>query len=220
MVDSTSCARLPRRSSNCHGDLVKDVFGRIHEPSDRLSRLLTCAWLRLVWAELGKLSRRAVVLAEQFADGKATENQRKARFALLNRLDTRRQTRPDFNDVDAALHCLFPDSFAQYIVLWDILSWNRPGRGPLLDRDTLGNVIDDLFPCRVIALPTVSPMVVELAQQAYEDHHPYLNPVRVSVLADALEDEGVTGELFDHLRGPSRHHRGCLAIDLLSGVSR
>jgi hypothetical protein len=43
-----------------------------------------------------------------------------------------------------------------------------------------------------------------------------LDPDRLAVLADALEDAGCTdATILDHLRGPGPHVRGCFVIDLL-----
>lgn len=45
-----------------------------------------------------------------------------------------------------------------------------------------------------------------------------LDPVRLAVLADALEDAGCTDAgVLDHLRGPGPHVRGCWALDLPLG---
>jgi hypothetical protein len=46
-----------------------------------------------------------------------------------------------------------------------------------------------------------------------------LDPSRLAVLADALEDAGCpqNHEVLLHLRGPGPHVRGCFAVDLLTG---
>jgi hypothetical protein len=46
----------------------------------------------------------------------------------------------------------------------------------------------------------------------------HLDPSRLAVLADALEEAGCSvTEVFDHLRGPGPHVRGCWVVDLLLG---
>jgi hypothetical protein len=46
----------------------------------------------------------------------------------------------------------------------------------------------------------------------------HLDPARLSVLADALEEAGCAdADLLAHLRGPGPHVRGCWAVDLLLG---
>ena len=63
--------------------------------------------------------------------------------------------------------------------------------------------------------------MVALAQAACEHRDlpsGHLEPSRLAVLADALEEAGVSeGGLLDHLRGPDPHVRGCFALDLVLG---
>jgi hypothetical protein len=65
--------------------------------------------------------------------------------------------------------------------------------------------------------------VVKLAQAAYEERllpAGELDPTRLAILADALEDGGCTdADILAHLRGPGPHVRGCWVIDLLLGKS-
>jgi hypothetical protein len=65
--------------------------------------------------------------------------------------------------------------------------------------------------------------VVRLAQAAY-DHRTLpagsLDPTRLAVLTDALEEAGCNNqEMLTHLRGPGPHVRGCWVVDLLIGKS-
>ncbi len=67
---------------------------------------------------------------------------------------------------------------------------------------------------------TPSAAVAELAQAAYLERLPSgeLDPARLAVLADALEEAGCTqAAILNHLRGPGPHARGCWAVDLLLG---
>jgi hypothetical protein len=60
-------------------------------------------------------------------------------------------------------------------------------------------------------------IIRRLAQATYEDRLPsgFFDPVRLAVLADALEEAGCTdGVLLGHLRRSADHVRGCWAIDL------
>jgi hypothetical protein len=87
----------------------------------------------------------------------------------------------------------------------------------------------DLFANPFRPPPTVAPpvfnwreaAVVRLAAGAYESRllpSGHLAPVRLGVLADALEDAGASGtQLLTHLRGPGPHVRGCWAVDALLG---
>jgi hypothetical protein len=64
-----------------------------------------------------------------------------------------------------------------------------------------------------------TPLVVSLAESAYAERllpSGELDPQRLAVLADALEEAGGDGELLGHLRGPGLHVRGCWAVDLVA----
>jgi hypothetical protein len=83
-----------------------------------------------------------------------------------------------------------------------------------LVRDIFGN------PFRPITLASASrtPAVVSLARAAYDERQlpsGNLDPARLAVLADALEELGAPAELATHLRGPGPHVRGCHVLDLL-----
>ena len=66
-----------------------------------------------------------------------------------------------------------------------------------------------------------TPDVLSLAQAAYEQRTlpaGTLEPERLALLADALEDAGCdSAAILAHLRGPGPHVRGCWALDLLLG---
>ena len=83
-------------------------------------------------------------------------------------------------------------------------------------RDIFGN----LFRPASLDLAHRTPTVVSLAHAAYNERQlpsGELDPVRLSILADALEETGSPGELVAHLRGPGPHVRGCFAVDLCLG---
>jgi hypothetical protein len=81
------------------------------------------------------------------------------------------------------------------------------------------------------AHPVVQPSVLEwqagtvprLAAAAYRERSlpdGMLDPARLAVLADALEDAGCQdAEILTHLRGAGPHVRGCHVVDLLLGRS-
>jgi hypothetical protein len=83
----------------------------------------------------------------------------------------------------------------------------------------------DLFenPFRRVVLDPIwrTTSVTALAQAAY-DHRTLpagtLEPDRLAVLADALEEAGCTDpDILGHLRGPGPHVRGCHVIDQITG---
>jgi hypothetical protein len=72
----------------------------------------------------------------------------------------------------------------------------------------------------VLDLAWLTGTVRGLGEAAYQERQlpdGTLDPDRLAVLADALEDAGAGGELMDHLRGPGPHWRSCWAIDKLTG---
>jgi hypothetical protein len=69
--------------------------------------------------------------------------------------------------------------------------------------------------------PWLTPAGTALATTAYEERAlpaGTLEPERLALLADALEDAGcANADLLGHLRGPGVHVRGCWCVDLLLG---
>jgi hypothetical protein len=93
-----------------------------------------------------------------------------------------------------------------------------------------GGLLRDLFgnPFRPVALEPAwlawnDGTIPKLAQAAYDDRllpSGRLDPARLAILADALEEAGCSvTEILDHLREPDPHVRGCWAVDLLLGKS-
>jgi hypothetical protein len=82
-------------------------------------------------------------------------------------------------------------------------------------RDVFGN------PFRVVSLDPgwLTPTVLSLAQAASDERRlpsGELEPARLMVLADSLEDAGCADNaILSHLRSPGPHVRGCWAIDLI-----
>jgi hypothetical protein len=62
--------------------------------------------------------------------------------------------------------------------------------------------------------------VFSLAQAAYEERFlpsGELDPVRLAILADALEEVGASEDIILHLRSPEPHVKGCWALDRILG---
>jgi hypothetical protein len=89
------------------------------------------------------------------------------------------------------------------------------------DRDLMKELLSHLLRPAELPPPSLSPTVTSLAQAAYDQRTlpaGKLDPARLAVLTDALEEAGCTdAELLGHLRGPGPHVRGCWAVDLLLG---
>jgi hypothetical protein len=86
---------------------------------------------------------------------------------------------------------------------------------------TRSRLVRDVFanPFRPIAFDPAwrTPDVTALAQAAYEERllpKGELDPLRLAVLADALEEVGANEAIVTHLRSGGPHVRGCWAADL------
>jgi hypothetical protein len=203
--------------------------------SDRKLRLFACACFTGVFAQSDSIAARAAIeVSERYADGRATLEEldrvrRVAQDEVASYID-------DFGQPGSVYALSFPASLARAVSLppsEDFASrvssraidvaWRRK----LRVRKTLCVLLREIFgnPFRPITLDPIwlTPTVASLAQTAYEvrpDPSGHLDPTRLAVLADALEDAGCTeAAILDHLRGPGPHVRGCFVLDLLLGKS-
>jgi hypothetical protein len=105
---------------------------------------------------------------------------------------------------------------------WYMSRLGRQGWGDKFARllhETVGN------PFRPATLDPAwrTPDVLSLAHAAYDNRtlpSGTLEPDRLALLADALEDAGcASADLLGHLRGAGVHVRGCWAVDLVLGKS-
>jgi hypothetical protein len=103
-------------------------------------------------------------------------------------------------------------------------SGNLVGWAAVDPRSGIAALIRDIFPSPFRAKPAVPAAVlawndgcvVKLAAGIYQDRD--FSSDRMGVLADALEEAGLTDEdVLGHLRGPGPHCRGCWVVDLLLG---
>ena len=216
--------------------------------SDRKLRLFACACCRQVWHLLtDERSRRAVEVAERYADGAvgawecemaakgasdadeaARRAEPRAHWAASWAADTRRP-----GEVARALLYLPRNAAAQAALLREIVG--NPFR-PVSRSDQHGSQPGVVIPARFF-----TPTVLSIARAAYDERltDGSLDPARLAVLSDALEEAGCTDEaVLRHLRGwvpeistglglppgevywmrsPGPHVRGCRALDLILG---
>lgn len=181
--------------------------------SERKYRLFSCACCRLIWDKLSQQNRQGVEVAEAFADGLASEEEREQ--AWETDFDE-----PGYGAVSWALQ--MPDKFISRPATIALSSAGYAREVPLknhaklqvhLLRDILANPYHPV---------TVDPQWLtnndstarKLANEIYAKRNFNLLPI----LADALEDAGCTDEsLLGHLRSKGPHVRGCWALDLLLG---
>jgi hypothetical protein len=94
-------------------------------------------------------------------------------------------------------------------------SKGRWWRCPCCKGEWAGDVGPDCFVCGAPALTGVE---CDVCRGAGRSEEGALEPARLAVLADALEEAGCTAlPLLEHLRSPGPHVRGCWALDLILG---
>src|SRR5262245_54099910 len=188
--------------------------------SERKARRLACSIGRLLWPFLGDdRSRRAVEVAEQFADGQAIETELVAANTAAGdavRGDASRiamwvadgsgawqaarvaivQLQQSAGDLRASG---WPESALRRSQLFMDCIFGNPFQPAAIDPHWLA--WNDWT-------------VVKLAKTIYEDRRWEI----MSILADALEDATCTNrDILDHCRGPGPHVRGCWVVDLILG---
>jgi hypothetical protein len=192
------------------------------EAGERKLRLLTCACLRRLWPLLpGGPCRQAVEVGEAWADDLASREGLRGAFESAVKFpgeageESSVQTifgmgegnfGRTIEEVAAGAADVFPDYGAALHAAGELAV--RQGRGDE-ERATLARLLRCVF----------GPL--SLAQVAYDQRllpSGMLEPARLALLADALEEAGCTNaDLLGHLRGPGPHVRGCWALDLLLG---
>lgn len=201
-----------------------------NKASDRKLRLLACGCCRRIWADLTlKPLRPAIETAEEYAELSVTIQElgavhHKSVTAIARSLhrnvgkrrnDTGYATK--MRRMGIAANAAYPAPFQ--IKLLHGLGEDESLRvfSPVLLRCVVGNPF-----CHVIIDPAcLTPNVIHLATAAYDERSMpsgELDPARLAVLSDALEEAGCdTQDILTHLRSPGPHVRGCWAVDLILG---
>jgi len=201
--------------------------------SKRKLRLFAVACCRRIWHFLtDERSRRAVEVAERYADKGAGEQERKAVFAAAGAVakpfspGLGKLFRPlmaaTAAEVTASRRHKLAGSAASFAA-----SAASGGATAALQLEgqmqtiLLRDIFGDLFRLVVLDASWRPPAVVALAQAACEERSlpaGTLDSARLAVLADVLEDAGCdNADILSHLRGPGPHVRGCWVVDLLLG---
>jgi hypothetical protein len=190
--------------------------------SERKARLFSVAVCRKLWPRLtDERSRRAVEVAEQFAEGLVgTDAVRAANDAVRDVLRDPRAPR-----AVVAVACVVsvapvpgcPVGQVPVVRAMHCADWaSQAGRG-LAPPDVQAALLRDLIhPFHTAPFDPAwrASAVLALAQAAYDERQ----FDRLPILADALEDAGCTdAELLRHLRSETGHVRGCWALDAVLG---
>ncbi|MBI1918202.1 MAG: hypothetical protein HYS12_26215 [Planctomycetes bacterium] len=189
--------------------------GRI---SQRKVRLFAVACCRRVWHLLDAPNRRAVEIAERYADGEVSRSQ------LAKAHDAVRPGTRGASLARGVSHRLIET--AQH-VWWQAAVLHAADASPRHRAEVAG--AEQEIQCALlrdiaggVGRPAVSApwlaweggTIIKFARAIYEGRRFDDLPI----LADALEDAGCSDEdLLQHCRGSGPHARGCWALDLLLG---
>jgi hypothetical protein len=208
--------------------------------SDRRLRLCLVAAVRTSWDQIDLPNHVQLVnTAEQFADGKATEDDlgvvRTQLYQDHNRTRRSEEARCGSPRLDADAHqrlrrldalqplVLPPKKIEglRNLIFWSPLKGIAGGRLVTLFHDVFGNPFRPSPPLPSAVLAWNDATVRRLAEAIYEERkmpEATFDPARLGILADALLDAGCVNEdLIQHLRGLGPHVRGCWALDLVLG---
>ncbi len=210
--------------------------------SERKARLFAVALCRDIWHLMSdERSRRAIEVAESYADGLLSEDEKDAaRDRAYELVDPAVHDQFTLEDGAAALAAYWAldgvandvEDAATDAILFaeDVGCSPKPAQDKALTAAHVvhSDLLHDIFgnPFRQVAvnaslLSCNGGTVLQLAQVAYEERQlpsGHLDAARLAILADALEEAGCANP---HNHAPSRgsglHVRGCWVIDLLLG---
>jgi hypothetical protein len=191
--------------------------------SDRKLRLFAIAGCRRVWHLLrDPRSREIIAVAERHADGAANDEELAAAGNAAIQVNNKSLDAEHYGAQAASrLRWRAEDNFGSGYhakLLWYDVDYSLGQVGDRLSgllRDVIGN------PFRPIAFSPKwrTPTSLALAKAAYQKRNPAggeLDMARLSVLADALKEEGCTEQvILGHLRLAGPHVRGCWPVDLV-----
>jgi hypothetical protein len=204
----------------------------------RQLRLFAVACCRRAWDHLDPESHQAVNLAECYADGAASDVEVEAMATKLHFGASCYMT--------AACHAInssfdhgYSDEGKATVIPYGLYAATSCAAEARREYDNDAAVagitaeaavqcalVRDIFgnPFRAATLSPVggTTAIVSLARAAYDERQlpsGELDPHRLAVLADALEEAGAPADLAEHLRGPGPHVRGCHVVDLCLGLS-
>jgi hypothetical protein len=191
------------------------------QASPRTLRLFGTACYRHIWDDLDKKVRSAVELAEYFSDGFAS------RMALTSAEESMQEAGGESGCASDYAFTAAQNSVGEMIRIATVARMHAAGRIQSLAREKTArsyacSALRDIFtPFRANREWVALSAAVALAQGAYDERllpSGHLDPGRLAVLADAVEESGgADEELVQHLRSPGPHVRGCWAVDLIVG---
>jgi hypothetical protein len=200
--------------------LLKVLRGR---GSDRKWRLYACGCCRAAWHLLTEQqSRRAVEVAEAFAEGGASRQALAEAHWQAVGVAQRGTTVGGRMAAEAAVAAShdWEGSSASAAAIQAARALQSRGYGAVarcLVHDVFGNPFRPLPPAMVWVTSEVRALAANESVRAGFFAGP-LDPVRLAVLGDALEEAGCdNADILNHLRGTGPHVRGCWVVDALLG---
>jgi hypothetical protein len=191
--------------------------------TERKSRLFAVACCRRIWALIpSRVYQDIVDVAERFADGQADwQELRAAEYLAYDEAGIQGEDSALWAASHTAGDCVY---FHPYYHFEDTTHFHAAiAAGPAAKESIAqASLLRDIFGNPFRPLPSLGPAqiawnegcVVKLATSIYEERD--FSVERIGVLADALEEAGVTDEeVLGHLHGPGPHVRGCHVLDLL-----
>ncbi len=202
-----------------------------HGLSERKERLFECACCRRVLPQMSdERSCRAILVAEQYADGLATEDEREAAAnaaakACTKELKLRFPGHEDLLGMPPTL------SNAAYNAVIDMGWWGAapafnspssiirelvasPAQEEAAQCDLWRDVVGNPFRPITVRPNWVTQDVVSFASKIYQERA----ASRMVELANLLQEAGCdSDEVLSHCRGVGPHVRGCWVIDMLLG---
>ncbi len=189
--------------------------------SDRKLRLLACANGRLLWPWItDHRSRQALIVAERFADGLASEQDRADAFAACLEVPYVREYEP--NGVAAnsprskaaayAQHAVWEQVFVGAYTNSQCVLPKATGLPEMLPLHLLRDIFGNPFRPVIVEPQWLTETVLALAAGIYADRA----FDRMPILADALEEAGCDhADILTHCREDGPHVRGCWVVDLV-----
>jgi hypothetical protein len=208
-----------------------DERNSLPEPRSRLFGIACCR--RLLQLIVDPRSMKALEVTERFADGTATSEELDAAYSEAFDVEAHYAEHPDRphsrrfealgRAANAVAECCHEHELAEGVALEALKA--AEAADITGEAAAQANLVREIFgnPFRPVAIdPTwLTATVAGLAGAAYEERSlplDHLDPTRLAVLADALEDAGCADpDLLGHLREPGPHVRGCWALDLILG---
>jgi len=197
-------------------NLITSEFLHKNWTHPRAPRLLACAVCRLIWVQFrDSRSRKAIEVAEEYADGKVTLK------ALTAAHKTARSAYEEARKADRWHSAIAAETGRPKNVMSALESVVMTVSGT--DQNAFDPIvmpmIHDVFHRRLFRPITLSPSwltstVLALATGIYDEKA----FDRMPILADALQDAGCENEdILNHCRQPGEHVRGCSVVDLVLG---